>query len=210
MNINVYLRASTAEQNAERARETINTFLNGYNLTANSEYIENVSGAQLNRPQLMRMIEESQAGDVIIIEQIDRLSRLVAEEWEQLKRIIADKGLLIVSLDLPTSWMILTGITSTDIATAGILKAINSLLMDILAITARKDYEDRRRRQAEGIQQAQAQGKYQGKQANPETELKCKQAAEFIEKMGLSKQAAAKAAGVGIATFYRYLKTTYI
>jgi DNA invertase Pin-like site-specific DNA recombinase len=34
------------------------------------------------------------------------------------------------------------------------LKAINNMMMDMLAAIARKDYQDRRRRQAEGIKKA--------------------------------------------------------
>jgi DNA invertase Pin-like site-specific DNA recombinase len=34
--------------------------------------------------------------------------------------------------------------------------AINAMLLDMLAAVARKDYEDRRRRQAQGIEKAKA------------------------------------------------------
>ena len=40
------------------------------------------------------------------------------------------------------------------------------MLLDMLAATARKDYEDRRRRQIEGIEKAKAEGKYRGRQIN--------------------------------------------
>ena len=41
--------------------------------------------------------------------------------------------------------------------------AINSMLLDMLAAVARKDYEDRRRRQAQGIANAKAAGVYRGR-----------------------------------------------
>ena len=37
-------------------------------------------------------------------------------------------------------------------------------LLDMLAAVARKDYEDRRRRQNQGIKKARSEGKYQGRQ----------------------------------------------
>ena len=37
----------------------------------------------------------------------------------------------------------------------------------MLAAVARKDYEDRRRRQSEGIAKAKASGKYKGRNVNP-------------------------------------------
>lgn len=40
------------------------------------------------------------------------------------------------------------------------------MMLDMLAAIARKDYEDRRRRQAEGISKAKAEGKYRGRVAD--------------------------------------------
>ncbi len=47
--------------------------------------------------------------------------------------------------------------------TASILHAVNGMLLDMLAAVARKDYEDRRRRQMQGIKKAQAEGKFVGR-----------------------------------------------
>jgi hypothetical protein len=41
--------------------------------------------------------------------------------------------------------------------------AINGMLLDMLAALARKDYDDRRRRQAQGQAKAGAEGKYKGR-----------------------------------------------
>ena len=46
------------------------------------------------------------------------------------------------------------------------MEAVNGLLLDILAATARKDYDDRRRRQAQGVAKARAEGKFQGRPEN--------------------------------------------
>lgn len=40
------------------------------------------------------------------------------------------------------------------------------MLLDMLAAIARKDYEDRRRRQAEGISKAKSEGKYRDREAD--------------------------------------------
>ena len=42
------------------------------------------------------------------------------------------------------------------------------MLLDMLAAVARKDYEDRRRRQLEGIQRAREEGKYVGRRPDLE------------------------------------------
>jgi DNA invertase Pin-like site-specific DNA recombinase len=46
------------------------------------------------------------------------------------------------------------------------LSAVNAMLLDMLAAVSRKDYEDRRRRQLQGIQTAKDNGKYRGRQVN--------------------------------------------
>lgn len=46
------------------------------------------------------------------------------------------------------------------------LKAVNGMMLDMLAAIARKDYEDRRRRQAEGISKAKSEGRYRGRVAD--------------------------------------------
>ena len=52
--------------------------------------------------------------------------------------------------------------------TGWVLEAINGTLLDMLAAIARKDYEDRRRRQAQGIAKAQAEGRYRGRPEDTE------------------------------------------
>ena len=58
--------------------------------------------------------------------------------------------------------MTLKSLDNTEF-TASIIQAVNGMLLDMLAAVARKDYEDRRRRQLEGIEKAQADGKYVGR-----------------------------------------------
>ncbi|BDN95684.1 hypothetical protein KAM621c_07890 [Citrobacter braakii] len=116
-------------------------------------YVENASGAALHRPELMRLLQDAEPGDAIVIEQVDRLSRLDDNGWESLKKMIHEKSLSIISLDLPTSHIALSK-SSTDDFTRSMLRAVNNMMLDMLAAIARKDYEDRRRRQMEGITSA--------------------------------------------------------
>jgi DNA invertase Pin-like site-specific DNA recombinase len=66
----------------------------------------------------------------------------------------------VVALDLPTSWMLAA---PSDEFTGRMFGAMNSMLLDVLAAVARKDYTDRRRRQAEGQAKAKAEGRYRGR-----------------------------------------------
>ena len=158
-----YLRASTNEQDATRARQAILSFAAERGLTVAASYVENESGAKLARPELFRLLADSQPGDVLLIEQVARLSRLTAADWTKLRAEINARQVRVVALDLPTSW---TLAAPADEFTGRMFAAVNSMMLDVLAAVARKDYEDRRRRQAEGVKKAQAEGKYRGRGEN--------------------------------------------
>jgi DNA invertase Pin-like site-specific DNA recombinase len=159
VNARMYLRASTTEQDATRAREQLEAFAAERGLPIVGTYVENESGAKLQRPELFRLLEDSKPGDVLLVEQVDRLSRLTDADWRKLRATIDAKAVRIVALDLPTSWQMAAG----DEFTSRMFAAINSMLLDMLAAVARKDYEDRRRRQQQGIEKAKAAGAYRGR-----------------------------------------------
>jgi DNA invertase Pin-like site-specific DNA recombinase len=161
MFVRAYLRASTSEQDATRAREALEAFATERGLHIASWYVENESGSKLARPELFRLLKDARKGDVLLIEQVDRLSRLTSGDWDQLKAEIKARGIRVVALDLPTSWMMAA--QNADSFTTRMFEAINDMMLDMLAAVARKDYEDRRRRQSEGQAKAKAAGVYKGR-----------------------------------------------
>ncbi len=161
MFIRAYLRASTDDQDANRAREQLKAFAADRGLKIAAWYVENESGTKLARPELFRLLADSQAGDVLLVEQVDRLSRLIAADWQKLKAKLIERRVRVVALDLPTSWSMVAG--NSDEFTARMFDAINGMLLDMLAAVARKDYDDRRRRQAQGQAKAKAEGRYKGR-----------------------------------------------
>ena len=167
MFIRAYLRASTKEQDAKRAKSELIAFANDHGHKVAAFYVENESGATLIRPQLMQLIDDASDGDVILVEQIDRLARLNQADWDTLKRMLSEKKLAVVSKELPTSYMALKLESSTEFMSS-VLQAINSMMLDMLAAIARKDYEDRRSRQMQGIARAKAEGKYSGRRKDTE------------------------------------------
>lgn len=164
MFVRAYLRASTIEQDATRAREQVEAFATERGLTIAASYIENESGASLKRPELFRLLADSRPGDILLIEQVDRLSRLNAEDWSKLKSELAARHVRVVALDLPTSWAMAD--PKADEFTVRMFDAINGMMLDMLAAVARKDFEDRRRRQAQGQAKAKAEGRYKGRPPN--------------------------------------------
>ncbi|PKG36391.1 recombinase family protein [Psychrobacter sp. Sarcosine-3u-12] len=167
MFIRAYLRASTKEQDAKRAKSELIAFANDHGHKIAAFYIENESGATLERPKLMQLIDDAHEGDVILVEQIDRLARLNPTDWDTLKQKLSAKRLSVVSKELPTSYMALQQANSSEFMDS-VLRAINDMLLDMLAAIARKDYEDRRNRQMQGIARAKSEGKYKGRRKDIE------------------------------------------
>ncbi|MDW5313670.1 recombinase family protein [Rhizobium sp. PL01] len=161
MFIRAYLRASTVEQDAKRAKADLEAFAAERGLKIAAWYTENESGASLARPELFRLLSECHPGDILLTEQVDRLSRLNTSDWERLKEELRQRRVKVVALDLPTSWTMATG--GEDDFTARMFEALNGMMLDMLAAIARKDYIDRRRRQAQGIAKAREDGRYRGR-----------------------------------------------
>jgi DNA invertase Pin-like site-specific DNA recombinase len=163
MRIYGYLRASTEEQDASRAKNHLEIFAHELGHKVSAWFIENESGAKLHRPELFRLLDIAESGDVLLVENVDRISRLNNDDWVLLRKKIAEKGIRIVTEDLPTSHQL---IQHGDEFTDRMLSAINSMMLDMLAAIARKDYEDRRKRQLQGIEKAKNEGKYTGRKEN--------------------------------------------
>ena len=86
-----YLRASTSEQDASRASGQVEAFAAERGLPIVGTYTENESGAKLARPELFRLLADSKPGDVLLVEQVDRLSRLTKSDWLKLRAAIEAK-----------------------------------------------------------------------------------------------------------------------
>lgn len=200
MFVRAYLRASTKEQDASRARADLEAFAADRGLTIAATYLENESGASLQRPELFRLLADSRPGDVLLVEQVDRLSRLNAGDWERLRAEIRQRQVKVVALDLPTSWQL--AVAHSDDFTARMAEAINGMLLDMLAAIARKDYDDRRRRQAQGIEKAKGAGKYAGRPQDAERNG----AIIAMLRSGQSWNTIIKAAGCSRSTLARLAK----
>lgn len=106
MFIRAYLRASTSEQVASSAKGAPDVFAAEPGLRIAAGYVENESGAKLHRPELFRLLSDCEPGDVLLVEQVDRLSRLTSPDWIKLRTLIDAKQVRVVALDLPTSWIL--------------------------------------------------------------------------------------------------------
>lgn len=198
MTTRIYVRASTKDQDAERALDDLKKFA----LTIEDdfqEYVENESGTKLDRPVLNKLLDESANGDTLLVESVDRLSRLSQSDFDVLKGRIKEKGLKLVVADLPTTHVL---VSSTDTITSSILHLVNNMLIDLLATMARLDNDKRRERIKQGLERSGY--KPTGKKANTAKHERIKQ---LLDIGHMTKEEIAKAVEVGIATVYRVAKS---
>ncbi|WP_180181472.1 recombinase family protein [Acinetobacter sp. YH01021] len=197
MNTRIYVRASTKEQDAERALDSLRAFAVGLGHST-TEYIENHTGTKLERPQLNKLLDESKDGDILLVESVDRLSRLTQDDFSTLKQRIKDKGLRLIVQDLPTTHAL---INATDDITSAVLSVVNNMLIDLLATMARLDNEKRKERIKQGLERSGY--KPTGKKADT---AKHKRILELAALGSMTKEEIAKALDCGVATVYRVLK----
>jgi hypothetical protein len=67
-------------------------------------------------------------GDVLLVEQVDRLSRLNDADWRKLRAELDAKQIRVVALDLPTSWQLAD---TKDEFTSRMFGAINGMMLEI-------------------------------------------------------------------------------
>lgn len=197
MKARLYLRASTKEQDSHRAEQILREFAADRGMTIAAIYAENISGTKLERPELIRLLDEAEPADVLLCESVDRLSRLSQAEWKQLRSMIECKGLRLVVVDLPTTHQLAN---SDDIASQ-VLRVINDMLLDLMATMARLDQQKRVERIKQGLERRKERGE------TIKTRGKSAAWAEVKEKLAkfpnASAQEIAGLAKCGVATVYR-------
>ncbi len=80
-----YLLATTLQQDAPRARGVLSAFAaeRGLWIVARG----NGSGAKLGRPELLRRLFDREPGDVLLVEQVDRLSHLLGQHRSTQRKV---------------------------------------------------------------------------------------------------------------------------
>ncbi|GBR48216.1 recombinase family protein [Gluconobacter roseus] len=158
----VYLRVSTEEQDLRR-QERIIEDARAAGCYIAAVYREKASGARPDRPELMRMISDLQPGELIIAEKMDRISRLPLADADQLVQSIRQRG---AKLSVPGLVDLSEVVSESEGIARIVLEAMQDMLLRLSLQMAREDYEDRRERQKQGIENAKASGRYKGRKPN--------------------------------------------
>lgn len=145
-----YARVSTTDQNLDRQIEAFNKF------GVQKIYSDKMSGKDFERTNYIKMLQELQSGDILVIKSIDRLGRnydLIIDEWRKIThQIKAD----IVVLDMP-----LLDTRDKDKGLTG--KFISDIVLQILSYVAETERNNIKQRQAEGIRIAKEKGVHIGR-----------------------------------------------
>ena len=150
----IYCRVSTEEQDLSR-QLGLKQWAESRGFYVAKIYAEKASGRHADRPQLLEMIKDLQAGEIVIAESMERLSRLPLAEAEALIAQINNRGarlLLPEVLDLPAVK------AAEDSMESIVFKSIQDLLLKILLKSAS--------RQAAGISRAKSEGKQFGRRVS--------------------------------------------
>jgi len=161
----IYQRVSTDEQDLARQVHIEQSARSaGYYIAG--VYREKASGARADRPELLRMIDDLQPGEVVIAERVDRISRLPLHDAERLVDSIRAKG---ARLAIPGLVDLSDLAADSEGVTKIVLEAVQDLLLRLALQVAREDYETRRERQSQGIELAKVQGRYRGRRPDVAT-----------------------------------------
>ncbi|HHC7402489.1 TPA: recombinase family protein [Vibrio parahaemolyticus] len=182
----IYARVSTAKQSLDSQLDV----LKGAYPRA-KVITDKASGKTLERKGFEHLNSELQEGDTVIIYDLSRLGR----NTQELLELVDDwskRGIGLVVQNL--------GGSPVDTRTA-----TGKLMFTVLAAVGQMQREIQNEKTQLGVDRAKAQGKFKGKQQTQKTIDACQKAMEYLGK-GLSKEAAAKAAGIGVATLYRWIR----
>lgn len=191
----IYCRVFTEEQDLSRQLELKN-WAQERGFYVAKVYAEKVGGRTSDRPKLKEMIDNLQNGETVIIENIDRLSRLSLHEAENLVTRISDKEakLLFPNVGMPENQY------PDGTLEAILLKSFQDIILAMILKSASDDYELRRQRQAEGFKRAKEAGKKIGGRPIPQQRIN-----DVMKwrNMGMSIAQTAKATGCSQATVKR-------
>jgi len=165
------IRVSTDEQNEER--QLIRMLELG--ISQKNIVIEKESGRSTTRAKYHRLVKKLKAGDILYIENADRLGRDydgIIDEWNKLT---IQKGVTVKVLDTP---MLDSDQENIDL----INKFMRNILLHVQAFQAESEWQKIKYRQAQGIAVAKASGKKLGRPKKKRTKKEINTAKQYLNR----------------------------
>ena len=199
MTIFAYIRVSSVDQNEARQIATMQQ----QGVADENMYIDKASGKDTDRPQYQALRAAIQAGDLIYLDDLDRLGRSyddVIDEWKYITRKVGADIVITSNAEL---------FDSRKFKSMGdIGKLLEDQFLSMLAYVAEQERKKNKRRQAEGIAIAKEKGKFKGRKTklteDGEEAVRMKAIIEAYQ-AGTSIADIRKTFKVGTGTIYRIL-----
>lgn len=145
-NVYGYVRVSSLDQNENRQLIAMNE----RSVPNGNIYIDKRSGKDFERLQYKKLVRKLEEGDLLYILSIDRLGRNYNEILEQWRILTKEIGIDICVVDMP----LLDTRNGKDLMGT----FIADLVLQILSFVAQSERENIKKRQAQGIAAAKANG----------------------------------------------------
>lgn len=192
-NIYAYIRVSSHEQNEERQLIAMRQL----HIPEDHIFMDKQSGKDFNRPSYKTLVNALKEGDLLYILSIDRLGRNYEEIQNQWRILTKEKGVDICVIDMP----LLDTRNGKDLMGT----FIADLVLQILSFVAQNERENIRKRQAQGIAAAKANGVKFGRPEIPMPE-DFSNIVNKWEQGKLSLEEALKESKMSESTFYRRVR----
>ena len=185
-----YVRVSSTDQNEDRQLIAL------ANVGVEKKYIymDKQSGKDFNRSEYGKLVKKMKKGDLLYIMSIDRLGRNYEEIQNQWRILTKDMGIDICVIDMP----LLDTTSSKDLMGT----FIADLVLQILSFVAQNERENIRKRQAQGIAAAKANGVKFGRPMKPVPDDFTNIVQSWV-KGKISLQEALSRSNMSESTFYR-------
>ena len=164
------VRVSTEEQNEERqVRKMLELGILRKNIV-----VEKESGKSTVRAKYQRLVKKLKTGDILYIENIDRLSRDYDGIISQWHNLAIKKNVTIKVIDTPM-------LDTDQVSDSLIYRFFRNILLHILAFQAENEWVKIKERQAQGIAVAKSTGKKLGRPKKVITRQERKVAGQYLK-----------------------------
>lgn len=174
-----YIRVSSEGQNTDRQLDSI---------TLDKRFIDKISGASKDRPQLNACISYIRTGDTLHIHSIDRLARSLRDLQEIVDSLVS-RGITIIFHTERLTF------TSEE-------NPVSTMMLQMLGMIAQFERTLTRKRQAEGISIAKSKGKHLGR---PTIDYGRRDEAIELSKQGNNISQISRAMKLSRASIYKLL-----
>lgn len=147
-----YVRVSSKEQNEGRQLE----IAKGMGIDGKCIYIDKESGKNLERPQWKKLMDVLRIGDILVVQDLSRLSRSrkdIKDVWKEL----TGRGINIEIVNMP----ILNTDKYSEMGELG--EVITNMVFELLSWMVEDERKRIKNNQKQGIALAKKEGKYKGR-----------------------------------------------